>query len=313
VYRPPRVQAEPKLLSAVTEAIEACGQVGLLSAAVTDIPGIDRIASAVIQRGCRFSVSSLRADSLTDALLACLGRAGQKTIAIAPEAGSERLRRAINKHLSRDQIMSAVRRIAKAGGFSIRLYFLVGLPTETDEDIEAIVELVKSIKHHMIKSSADRGSIGQIRLSVNCFVPKPFTPFQWFPMEGVLSLKRKQGRLRKALSKEGGVKVAFDVPKWAYVQALLAMGDRRAGDMLLKAHQHGGDWRRAFPHMETNPDFFVYRPKGLDETLPWDVIDHGISKGYLVKEYKLALKERESEICRPGECERCGVCEGIEQ
>jgi len=312
VYRPPRIHEESRLLSAVGAALEGCPQVGLLSAAVTDIPGIERIASAIVQRGNRFSVSSLRADSLTEGLLVSLREAGQKTIAIAPEAGSERLRRTINKHLSREQIHEAVTRIADTGDFSIRLYFLVGLPTETDDDIGAIVDMLKSMKHHMVKSSAGRGSIGQIRLSVNCFVPKPFTPFQWFPMASVSSLKQKQRRLKKALSREGGVKVSFDLPKWAYVQTLLAMGDRRTGDMLLKAHQLGGNWWKAFPHMEINPDFFVHRPRGIDERLPWDVIDHGIDKAYLAKEYKLALKERESEICLVGECTRCGVCAGIE-
>jgi hypothetical protein len=150
--------------------------------------------------------------------------------------------------------------------------------------------------------------VGQIRLSVNCFIPKAFTPFQWFPLERAASLKEKQKWLKGTLSREGGVKVSFDLPKWAYVQALLAMGDRRAGEILLKAHQMEGNWTKAFPHSEVNPDFFAYRPRGLDEVLPWDFIDHGIRKEFLIKEYLLALKAEESEGCRVGECTRCGVC-----
>jgi hypothetical protein len=148
----------------------------------------------------------------------------------------------------------------------------------------------------------------QIKLSINCFIPKPFTPFQWFPMDTVQSLKEKQKWLKKALGREGGIKVSFDLPKWAYVQALLSLGDRRVASMLLLSHVHGEDWSKAFMHSEVNPDFFVYRPKGLHENLPWDFIDHGIYKEHLIKEHKLSLKGEESDICRVGDCIRCGVC-----
>jgi len=233
-----------------------------------------------VERGGRFSVSSLRAEGLTRGFLDHLKRTGQKTVTIAPEAGSERLRRVTNKHLARDQIIEAVRLIASTGDFSIRLYSLIGLPTETRDDVAEIVELVKIIKHHMVKESAPRGRIGRIRLSVNCFVPKPFTPFQWFPLEELSSLKEKQKWLKKMLAREGGIKVSSDVPRWAYVQALLSMGDRRVSSILLSAHKSGGDWTKALRFSDVNPDFFVYRPKGLDEVLPWDFIDNGILKSH---------------------------------
>ncbi len=308
VYRPPRIHAESKLLSRLNDVLEECDRVGLLSASISDIPGIEKITGQIIEKEGNFSVSSLRADSLTQDLLDHLKRAGQRTLAIAPETGSERLRRVINKHLTLDQITSTVRLIARTGEFTLRLYFLIGLPTETRDDVAQILDLVKSIKHQVIKASSTRGRIGQIKLSVNCFVPKPFTPFQWFPMESVSVLKEKQKLLKKAVAKEGGVKVNFDVPKWAYVQSLFSMGDRRVGSMLLLSHEHNGDWSRAFRFSEINPDFFVHRPKGLDEILPWDFIDHGIHKEFLIKEYKLALKEQESDVCHVGECDRCGVC-----
>ena len=308
VYRPPRVHEKSSLLKAVSDVLEREPSLGLLSACVSDIPGIEEITGLILGRGGRFSVSSLRADSLTQTLLEHLRGAGQKTVAVAPEAGSERLRKVINKHLSRDQILEAVQLIGAAGDFSLRLYFLIGLPTETQDDVNEVLELVKSIKHHLVKEAATRGRMRQIKLSVNCFVPKPFTPFQWFPMDTVQSLKEKQKWLRKALGREGGIKVSFDLPKWAYVQALLSLGDRRVGSMLLLSHVHGDDWQKAFMHSEINPDFFVYRPKGLDENLPWDFIDHGIYKAHLLKEYKLSLKGEESDICRVGDCIRCGVC-----
>ena len=254
-------------------------------------------------------MSSLRADSLTQTLVEHLRDVGQRTVAIAPEAGSERLRKVVNKHLSRDQILEAVRVIGAAGDFSLRLYFLIGLPTETQEDVSEVLEMVKTIKHHLVKEATTRGRMRQIKLSINCFVPKPFTPFQWFPMDTVQSLKEKQKWLKKALGREGGLKVSFDLPKWAYVQALLSLGDRRVASMLLLSHVHGEDWQKAFTHSEVNPDFFVYRSKELNESLPWDFIDHGIYKEHLLKEYKLSLKGEESDICHVGDCIRCGVCE----
>ncbi|MBW1941449.1 MAG: radical SAM protein [Deltaproteobacteria bacterium] len=308
VYRPPRTYPKEELLATVGEVLNTNDRVGLLSAAITDTPGIENVMELILEKGGNFSVSSLRADSMTENMVGHLKAAGQKTLAIAPEAGSERLRKVINKHLTEDQIMQAAAMIARAGEFNLRLYFMVGLPTETREDVDEILELVKTMKHHIVKESGTRGRIGRIRLSINCFIPKPFTPFQWFPLEQVPILKEKQKWLKKALRKEGGIKVSFDLPKWAYVQSLLSMGDRRVGSILLSAYQSGGDWKQACRFSDVNPDFFVHRPKGLDENLPWDFIDQGLYKEHLIKEYKLALKAKESDTCHVGECDRCGVC-----
>ncbi len=313
VYRPPRYQDEKRVMAAIFDSPFGCSEIGLLSASVLDTPGINNITEKILSSGKTFSLSSLRADLLNEEILAILKRAGQKHIAIAPEAGSERLRRVINKHLTHEKITDAVRMIARVGKFSLRLYFLIGLPTETMDDVAAIYDLVKRIKHVMVTESKSRGEIGQIRLSINCFIPKPFTPFQWFPMEDINSLKEKQRFLKKSLSKEGGVTVTFDVPKWAYLQTLLSMGDRRVGAILKKAHEYEDDFTNAFRDSDLNTDFFVHRPKKFDEILPWDFIDHGIHKEFLIKEYKLALKETESEICDPGNCVRCGVCDSIKK
>jgi radical SAM family uncharacterized protein len=311
VYRPPRYQDEKKVMAAIDDSPFGCSQIGLLSASVLDTPGIANITEKILAENKTFSLSSLRADLLDEEILKLLKKAGQKHIAIAPEAGSERLRRVINKHLTLEQITDAVRLIARVGKFSLRLYFLIGLPTETMDDVASIHDLVKKIKHAMVTESKARGEIGQIRLSVNCFVPKPFTPFQWFPMEDMNSLKEKQKWLKKTFSKEGGVTVTFDVPKWAYLQALLSMGDRRVGALLQKINDYDGDLTKAFRDSDLNTNFFVHRPKEQDEILPWDFIDHGINNEFLIKEYKLALKETESNICDPGNCTRCGVCEGL--
>jgi len=308
VYRPPRTYPEEAIRSQVRKAVSSGMRVGLLSAAVSDIPGIGNITREIVETEGDFSVSSLRAETITTGMLEDLKKSGQRTIAIAPEAGSERLRRVINKHLSEEQILEAVHLISATYPFNLRLYFLIGLPTETREDIAGIQALVKRIKHRMVKTSAGRGKIGQIRLSVNCFIPKPFTPFQWFPLEDLNSLKEKQRWLKKALVKQGGIQVHFDLPKWAYVQALLSNGDRRVASMMLEAYRNKGNWKKTFRASTINPDFFVHRDRDLGEVLPWDFIDHGLSKKHLAREYSLALKGQQSEGCRVGDCRRCGIC-----
>jgi radical SAM superfamily enzyme YgiQ (UPF0313 family) len=307
-YRPPRFGQRQELVKAADKALQVCDRLGLVSAAISDVPDIETLVAFIVDRGGTFSVSSLRADSLSKPLLDLLKRTGQRTLALAPEAGSERLRRVINKHLTMDQLTDVVRMIAETGQFSLRFYYIIGLPTEGMNDVMEIVELSKRLKHEMVKSSASRGNVGRIKLSVNCMVPKPFTPFQWFPLEQVALLKDKQRRLRKAVEKEGGIRINFDVPKWAYIQALLSLGDRRVGPMLLKTYQLSGDWTKALKFSEINPDFFVYRPKDAEETLPWDFIDHGVSKAHLRREFELALREVESQTCNVGRCYRCGVC-----
>jgi radical SAM superfamily enzyme YgiQ (UPF0313 family) len=308
VYRPPRVRSEAELKTHVERSLSKASQIGLLSPAVSDTPGIEDLTGRIVANGGRFSVSSLRADSLTPVLLENLKKSGQKSIAIAPEAGTERLRKVINKHLTDDQLFRAVRMIGSVGNFSLRLYFMIGLPTETKDDVSGVLNLVKKMKHHMIQVSRGRGTIGSIRLSVNCFVPKPFTPFQWHPMDSIESLKEKQKWLKMAFKREGGISISFDVPKWAYVQALLSRGDRRVGKILERVHGLDGKWKQALRNTEVNPDFFVYRQRRTDEILPWDHIDHGIEKSHLIKEYRLALEEKESPQCKVGRCDRCGVC-----
>lgn len=308
VYRPPRQWSGASLEAAVEEALMRSEEVGLVGAALGDLPSLQGLTARIVSRGGRFSLSSLRVDGLSRALLENLEAAGQKTVTVAPEAGSERLRRVINKHLTREEILRAVDLVAETGPFSLRLYFLIGLPTETSEDIRELMALAKAIRHRMVKKGAPRGRVGRIRLSINCFIPKPFTPFQWVPMEEVSSLKEKQKNIRRALSQEGGIQVTIDVPKWAYVQTLLSVGDRRVAPMLLLNHRHAGNWTKAFRFSKTNPDFFVYRPKRPEELLPWDFVDHGIHKTHLLREYALALEGKESEPCRVGLCYRCGVC-----
>jgi radical SAM family uncharacterized protein len=308
VYRPPRLPRQEDIRGFIDEILAQNPRLGLISPSVSDIPYIEALTSHILEKGGSFTVSSLRASSLTTNLLVNLNRAEQKTLTIAIETGTDRLRRVINKKATNREILDAIARSARTGFFHLKLYFMIGLPTETREDVKGIVSLVKSIRHKVIKESKGRKRIGRIRLSINCFVPKAFTPFQWFPMDTVDSLKDKQRLLRRSLCSEGGVTISFDVPRWAYIQALLALGDRRVGRILLSTHRNGGNWKQTFRSSNINPDFFVSRQKDLDEILPWDFINHGIEKSYLKEEYHLALVATESPACVVGKCTRCGVC-----
>jgi len=225
------------------------------------------------------------------------------------EAGSERLRRLINKHLTLEQVYRAVTLLTEGGILNLKLYFMIGLPTETREDLEAMVEVVKGVKHHVLKISRGRKRLGTITLSVNAFIPKPFTPFQWTGFAGIRELKEKARWLQQALRKVPNVRVHFDVPKYAYVQALLARGDRRVAFFLEKTTLDDLSWPQAMRTAPLNPDFWVMRDRDREEAFPWEVIDPGITRSFLWEEYQQGLKGQLTEACRPGEeCHRCGVC-----
>ncbi len=309
VYRPVRYHGAQELLQAAGESNSITNRIGLVSAAVSDHPEITGLCSTLLDRGGSLSFSSLRADALGDQILSALEASEHRAVAIAPEAGSERLRRVINKNLSEDQIYKAAAILAEKGILNIKLYFMIGLPTETPEDLEAIVELAKGIRHHVLSASRGKTRLGTITLSVNSFVPKPFTPFQWAAFAGVLELREKAGWIQKALRKVPNMRVHFDLPKWAYVQALLSRGDRRVSIFLEKVALDGLAWGRAMRGSPLNPDFWVMRERGRDEIFPWEVIDHGIDRKFLWEEYGRAIEEKSSPECRPEQnCRRCGVC-----
>ncbi|MDO8786145.1 MAG: hypothetical protein Q7J12_08010, partial [Syntrophales bacterium] len=148
-----------------------------------------------------------------------------------------------------------------------------------------------------VKYSTGKRRFKRIALSVNQFIPKATTPFQWQPLEDVNTVKKRMKRIVSALGRESTISVAHDLPKWNYIQALLSLGDREVGKILFSVHKHNGNWARAFKEVNVNPDFYVYRQKGLDEILPWDFIDHGISRQLLINEYRKSLLPNESKTC----------------
>jgi radical SAM family uncharacterized protein len=309
VYRPARFHSSEKLSEAAGDCLELGPRLGLVSAAVSDHPELAELCTKLRERGASLSFSSVRADSVGPELLASLESSGRQALAIAPEAGSQRLRNVINKNLTEDQILSAADALAGAGILNIKLYFMIGLPTETCDDVDAIVRLAKRIKHHVLERSRGRRRLGDVTLSVNSFVPKPFTPFQWTPFAGVKELKERAGRIQNGLRKVANVRVHFDLPKWSYVQALLSRGDRRVADFLHKVAVERVSWNQAFRTSPHNPDFWVMRERRRDEIFPWNIVDHGVRREYLWKEYRRALRGETTEPCPvEGECNRCGVC-----
>lgn len=309
VYRPFRPHPAERVVAAAVPGLELTPRIGLVSAAVSDHPDIDGLCSSLLQRGGSLSFSSLRADALTDVVLGALAASAHQAVAIAPEAGSERLRRVINKQLSDDEILHAAGLLTERGILHLKLYFMIGLPTETREDLEAIVTLAKRIKHHVLEKSRAQKRMGAITLSVHSFVPKPWTPFQWAPFAGVRELKDRARWIQTALRKVANVRVHFDLPKWAYVQALLARGDRRAGRLLEWVAVEGKGWSQVLREIPFNPDYFVMRERARAESFPWEILDMGVKREFLWEEYQRALEGKESPGCpTDASCSRCGAC-----
>ncbi len=290
-YYPFRNRSLYGLSSIIQGALLEGGRIGLTGTAVSDHPQLLPICQSILSKQGKISTSSLRVDAIHPLLTQCLKEAQGQTLSIAPEAGSERLRRILGKDYTDEEILRAIDILVENGIFQIKNYFLMGIPSETDEDVKGILILAKKIRHHIV--SKRRGQEGRWRLvlSVNPFIPKPATPFQWAPMERVNELKRKLKIVQKGIEKGQGMKLIHDLPKWAFIQALLSRGDRRVSRILISAHRSQGDWSRALRETDLNPDFYVYRERDLDEIFPWDFIDHGIPKEKLKEEYLKAMKE----------------------
>jgi radical SAM superfamily enzyme YgiQ (UPF0313 family) len=308
VYRPPRERGLAALWTQVQPGLLEKRKVGLVGAAVSDHPAVKDLCRQILAAGGTLGISSLRADSADPELFGLLAQGGVRSVALAPEAGSDRLRRVLNKGLTQEDLARAALALSEAGIPQLRLYFMVGLPTESREDVAEIPRLVKFLAHRVIKDTRGKRRLGLITLSLSSFVPKPFTPFQWTSFMEVSELKKRLKMVAREFHGVKEVRVHTDLPKWAYVQALLARGDRRVGDILLAAQERG--WTRALTESPVNPDFFTLRARRPDELFPWDFIDHGLSKDYLWEEYQRALEEKETPPCQPQVCSRCGICQG---
>lgn len=304
-FRVPRVRSLNVLKEGVDRAEKLGKKVGLMGAAISDYPEVDELVTYIRSKDMRYSCASLRADSLTQAVVDGLADSGQKTITIAPETGSERLRRVINKGISEENLRTAAQLSAKSGIQHMRLYIMIGLPTETDEDIDAIIGLAERTQAHM----AEVGCKGRLTLSINPFIPKPFTPFQWMAMDHQKSVEKKLQYIKKSLQKNRRIEVLVESPKEAYIQGVLARGDRRLGKVLAACSLDRGSksFKSEMKKAGLDMDYCNYRERNFDDYLPWSHLDMGLNDGYLEQEWQRAVDEAYTPPCIDG-CKRCGVC-----
>jgi len=311
VYRPPRLWPSEAIMAAIAARPKDNQRVGLLGMEMANPDALRSISDFLLRESCSLSFSSLRADVIRGPLLELLARSELKTAVIAPDGGSERLRRVINKGITAADCLQAASDLAEAGIYTLKLYFMIGLPTETNEDLQEMVALVREIQEVVMAIGRPRGRICKITLSVNCFVPKAWTPFQFAGFGPVDALKAKIKFLRKGLATLHHLQLIVDQPDNAYFQAMLARGDRRVGELLLTLQEQGKNWRQVYKQAGLDPDFYAVRTRCRDEIFPWDIVDHGIDRSYLWHEYQQALLAKTSRPCDIGaniQCRRCGVC-----
>jgi len=285
VCRPVRFRSFEALKPSLERALKKKKTVGLLGTAVSDHPDLVRLCRFVLDAGGKVALGSLRLDRLSREMAAILKETGVETATFGPEAGSQRLRATINKGINEDDILTAVDILMEYAIEKIKLYFMVGLPTETDQDIEAIIALVKKMQRRARAAAPGKKGFRAITLSVNQFIPKAATPFQWSPLADIAVVRKRIRRLEQGLRDEKSVRVSHKLPRWNYIQALLAMGDREMGKLLLAAHKLGGNWAQAIHEANINTEFYVSRTKDSNEILPWDFIEQDIPKSLLIREY----------------------------
>jgi len=289
VYAPPRFRSYEEMVSAIDRGLMVKDKIGLIGTAVSDHPDLVKICQYIVDHQAQAGIGSLRLDRMDETIVDILKAGGIETVALAPEAGSQRLRDLLRKEISDDDILQACRMLIEKEISNLRLYLMVGLPTEEDEDNDAIIDLDRRIQHTALSHTQGKRKFRRITLSINQFIPKPRTPLQWCPLADVQDAGRKIKKIAQAFRQDKQIKVIADVPKWNYVQALLSLGDRRVGDILLTVHRLGGNWIKALKDVNINPDFYVYRQKDLDEILPWDIVEVGVLKRHLINEYRKAL------------------------
>ncbi len=290
-YLPVRAFPADRILQLAREARVHSNRVGLVSIALCDHPEIERILANLLEMGYAISPASLRLDDLTQSIVQVLTASGERTITIAPETGSDRLRRVINKTVTNDEILDRADLIFANGIENLKLYYMIGLPTETDEDLVAIRDLTLQIRDRMLKYARSKGQVGRIVGSVNPLIPKPGTAYQWIPMEDPAVIDRKIKRLRTLTADIDNVYFNIKSERHSYFQALLSLGDRRVAPAIAIAEQNGQNWRAAVADAGIDGDFYIFRDRSKDAALPWDIIDGGMKRPFFEAEYGKSLRE----------------------
>ena len=290
-YLPVRAFSADRILELARDAKRHSSKAGLVSIALCDHPEIERILTSLLDMGYSISPASLRLDDLTPPIIDLLRRSGEKSITIAPEAGSDRLRRVINKTVTNDEILHAAELIFGGGMDNLKLYYMIGLPTERDEYLEGIRDLTVQMREIMVKHGRSRGRLGRIVGSVNPLIPKPGTAYQWLPMEDPAVTEHKAKRLRQMLSSIDNVYFNIKSERHSYYQALLSLGDRRVASTIEAAERNGGNWRAAVAETGLDAAFYIFRDRSADAVLPWDIIDGGMKKTFFQAEFDKGLRE----------------------
>ena len=317
VYRPQRYRSQPEIVRAVSDLIDNCGytEISLVSLTTTDYPGIDRLVAALKESQAdwplQISLPSLRIDGFSIKLMESLRSAKKPGLTFAPEAGTERLRRVINKSVPDDQIIDTIGAAVEKGWSNIKLYFMIGLPTETEDDIKGIADIVTRARRGL------KGSAPRVKLSVSPFVPKAHTPFQWIGQESQENLRTKLDELRGSL-RTSRAHLSWENPETSLLETVLSRGDRRLGEVIHSAWRNGCTfdawserfqyhiWRRSFESVGLDPGFYAHRQRPLDEVLPWSHIDVGVTPEFLQQEYARAFRSEETPDCQ-SQCSLCGL------
>ena len=319
IYRPLRQRPQPEVIQAAGELIANCGynEISLVSLSSSDYPRIEELVAQLARsyKNLALSLPSLRIDSFSLKLMESLPSRRKTGLTFAPEAGSERLRRIVNKDVTEEQILETAAAAFSRGWRSLKLYFMLGLPSETTEDIEAIIDLVAKIR---TAGKGSKGGMPQVRISLSTFIPKPHTPFQWVAQENEDQLSAKHELLKTGLRRRGS-HLSWADPRISQLEAALSRGDRRIGKVIYNAWKSGSafdawderfnyqNWLDASARNKLEPGFYAHRERSLDELLPWSHIDAGVSPAFLKREYQRSLKGEETPDCREQACNACGL------
>lgn len=326
IYRPVRERRPETLVKLARELVANSGydEISLVSLSTADYSCLHGLITELQEglRGDKVSVSlpSLRIDSFSVDLAQQVQSVRKSGLTFAPEAGTQRLRDVINKGVTEENLRDAVTAAFKAGWSSIKLYFMIGLPTETDEDVRGIAELAYRVLEWYRETTGRRGA--KVSVSVSSFVPKCQTPFQWMPQDSIDEMRRKQALLKSCI-RDRSISLHWHDPEVSFLEAVFARGDRRLADAIVYAWQHGARfdgwsehfkydvWMEAFAATGIDPHFYANRSRELDELLPWDHISAGVGKQYLASEYDNGVRLELTPDCRRGACDGCGVCDGL--
>ncbi len=327
-YRPVREKSTDKLVELAEKLVEATGyeNVSLSSLSSCDYSELYLLISKLMEnfedKKVGISLPSLRLDTFVIEVLKEIERVRKSGLTFAPEAGSQRLRDVINKGVTEEDLINTVSEVFKEGWSSIKLYFMIGLPTENDEDVLGIKDLTYKVKDLFFAMPKEerRGNL-KVTASASCFVPKPFTPFQWNSQDTMEEFSRKAYLVKNSI-KDNKVSFNYHEPRLSYLEAVIARGDRRVGKMILRAFERGckfdgwsehfsyDDWISAMEETGIDGPFYANRLRSLDEVLPWDFLDIGVSKKYLIKEYEKSLRGETTGDCR-NTCRGCGIIDCV--